>query len=76
MSALVSKADMCGATSDVGYGPEADIEVQLSAKQQDRLAAGIQNPGRIFLSEQATTRGFRFPLHPNRPRAKAGEEKE
>jgi hypothetical protein len=74
MSALTPKADMCGATTDVGYGPEADIEV--SAKQQDRLAAGIQNPGRIFLSDKATTRGFRFLLHPNRPRAKAGEEKE
>jgi hypothetical protein len=25
MSALLPKADMCGATRDVGYGPEADI---------------------------------------------------
>jgi hypothetical protein len=25
MSALVSKADMCGAVADVGYGPKADI---------------------------------------------------
>jgi hypothetical protein len=25
MSALPLKADMCGATSDVGYGPKADI---------------------------------------------------
>ena len=25
MSALPLKADMCGATSDVGYGPIADI---------------------------------------------------
>jgi hypothetical protein len=25
MSALPLKADMCGATSDVGYGPEADM---------------------------------------------------
>jgi hypothetical protein len=25
MSALLLKADMCGATSDVGYGPIADI---------------------------------------------------
>jgi hypothetical protein len=25
MSALPSIADMCGATSDVGYGPKADI---------------------------------------------------
>ena len=26
MSALPSKADMCGATSDVRFGPKADIE--------------------------------------------------
>jgi hypothetical protein len=25
MSALLPKADMCGATRDLGYGPEADI---------------------------------------------------
>jgi hypothetical protein len=28
MSALSPKADMCGATSDVGYGPIADIVPQ------------------------------------------------
>src|SRR5512143_1545970 len=29
MSALPSKADMCGATSDVRFGPKADIRYQL-----------------------------------------------
>ena len=27
MSALPPKADMCGATSDVRYGPEAGIQI-------------------------------------------------
>jgi len=27
MSALLPKADMCGATGDVRFGPEADIEM-------------------------------------------------
>jgi hypothetical protein len=31
MSALPPKADMCGATSDVRYGPKADIQASNAA---------------------------------------------
>ena len=43
MSALPPKADMCGATSDVRFGPIADI-----AKQKDRLAAVSPNSAQIL----------------------------
>src|SRR5215470_8724088 len=33
MSALPPKADVCGATRDVRYGPKADILVRLSREQ-------------------------------------------
>ncbi len=41
MSALPPKADMCGATRDVRFGPIADIE-RLTKK--DRLAAVVPRP--------------------------------
>ena len=50
MSALPLKADMCGATSDVCFGPIADIVSQ----KKDRLAAvvGVGRPGPSFPSER------------------------
>jgi hypothetical protein len=39
MSALPPKADMCGATSDVRFGPIAGMREMKCAKQKDRLAA-------------------------------------
>ena len=30
MSALLPKADMCGATRDVRYGPKADISIHAN----------------------------------------------
>jgi len=39
MSALPPKADMCGATSDVRYGPKADI-VQFSPKHRSHAGPG------------------------------------
>ena len=36
MSALVSKADMCGAVADVGYGPKADIAHSARSNRKSR----------------------------------------
>jgi hypothetical protein len=40
VSALHPKADMCGATSDVGYGPKADI----GPTSDERTNARQDNP--------------------------------
>ena len=34
ISALPPKADMCGATTDVGYGPEADIPLFIRSPRR------------------------------------------
>jgi hypothetical protein len=49
MSALPSKADMCGATRDVGFGPEADMTMR---------SARIDGPARPEVTHiRAKTRG-------------------
>jgi hypothetical protein len=52
MSALPPKADMCGATSDVGYGPIADMGPALDghsdARQDDPDLGEFARP-RIYL---------------------------
>src|SRR5215510_4490451 len=39
MSALPSKADMCGATSDVCFGPKADISSRLASLRIGRIVS-------------------------------------
>jgi hypothetical protein len=41
MSALDLKADVCGATGDVGYGPKADIAV-LSITSSRSIEKGLR----------------------------------
>src|SRR5262245_6640875 len=68
MSALPPKADMCSATSDVGYGPAADIACANRKTASRRLRS---------LFDHAAAWAFRFlrqPSRPNTPRpvAKSG----
>ena len=42
MSALPPKADMCGATSDVRFGPVADMLNKLSGKYSERKSAFLR----------------------------------
>jgi hypothetical protein len=52
MSALSPKADSCGAATDVGYGPKADIE-----KQKRPPRGGLSH-----LKQRANSGGFSLPV--------------
>jgi hypothetical protein len=42
MSALPSKADMCGTTRDVRFGPKADIALERSSSRRLRASRGYK----------------------------------
>jgi hypothetical protein len=41
MSALPPKADMCGATSDVRFGPKADITLLFRSHTRKRVSLAL-----------------------------------
>jgi hypothetical protein len=66
MSALPPKADMCGATRDVRYGPKADIVLSavsmwLDARHQNGLAGHLK-PRAPFIRSERFDQFFHNPL--------------
>jgi hypothetical protein len=56
MSALPPKADMCGATGNVRFGPEADMQSAFLGFQTNTAARGritlisVNSPGWVYTS--------------------------
>src|SRR5262245_22221936 len=57
MSALPSKADMCGATRDVRYGPIAEI-YSITSSAMERIPAGMVRPSALAVLRLITSSNF------------------
>jgi hypothetical protein len=57
MSALPAKADMCGATTDVRLGPEADIRslYSITSSAAKRMPFGMMTPSALAVLRLTTS---------------------